>query len=248
MVGASAMGPEPITVAPLDDENEEEARKRVLKRFEKIGVQIMNRTSAGGPFAQDPIAACSPTGTSAQIAAQILGQAYISAHNLVLHNKDAVEKIADELVVRSEMFGDELRRDPRRAEAEDAARSTTRARKHGRRCDPCARRSPSFRCCRRGATGRVRAPTASASASSTSSSPRSSAPASGRSSCSRPETAGRGGTAGRRGSRRAATRAERHTRPRSRSVRADDRLPSCQQPAAARRPAGRAGPPDPGSP
>ena len=30
------------------------------------------------------------------MAAQILGQAYVSAHNLVLHNKDAVEKIADE--------------------------------------------------------------------------------------------------------------------------------------------------------
>ena len=43
-----------------------------------------------------------------QLAAQILGQAYVSAHNLVLHNKDAVEKIADELVVRREVFGDEL--------------------------------------------------------------------------------------------------------------------------------------------
>ena len=43
-----------------------------------------------------------------RLAAQILGQAYVSAHNLVVHNKDAVEKIADELVVRREVFGDEL--------------------------------------------------------------------------------------------------------------------------------------------
>ena len=42
------------------------------------------------------------------LAAQILGQAYVSAYNLVVHNKDAVERIADELVVRREVFGDEL--------------------------------------------------------------------------------------------------------------------------------------------
>ena len=56
MVGASAMGPEPFTVTPLDDESEEEARARVLKRFESIGLQIMNRTSGGGPFTENPIA------------------------------------------------------------------------------------------------------------------------------------------------------------------------------------------------
>jgi ATP-dependent Zn protease len=42
------------------------------------------------------------------LAAQILGQAYVSAHNLVLANKDAVERIADELIERREVFGDEL--------------------------------------------------------------------------------------------------------------------------------------------
>ena len=55
MVGASAMGPEPFAVTPRDDETEEEARERVLKRFEKIGLQIVNRTSGGGPFAENPI-------------------------------------------------------------------------------------------------------------------------------------------------------------------------------------------------
>ncbi|MGZ8717083.1 MAG: hypothetical protein ACXWYO_08245, partial [Gaiellaceae bacterium] len=42
------------------------------------------------------------------LAAQILGQAYVSAYNLIRHNRAAVEKIADELVVRREVFGDEL--------------------------------------------------------------------------------------------------------------------------------------------
>ena len=47
-------------------------------------------------------------GDKRALAAQILGQAYVSAYNLVVHNKDAVEQIADELVVRREVFGDEL--------------------------------------------------------------------------------------------------------------------------------------------
>jgi hypothetical protein len=108
MVGASAMGPEPFEVTPLDDESEEDARKRVLKRFQDIGVQIMNRTSAGGPFEANPIAGVLGDRDKRDLAAQILGQAYVSAYNLIVANKDGVEKIADELVERREVFGDEL--------------------------------------------------------------------------------------------------------------------------------------------
>ena len=108
MVGASAMGPEPFEVTPLDDETEEEARERTLKRFQVIGVQIMNRTSGGGPFTENPIAGVLGDPDKRHLAAQILGQAYVSAYNLILHNKDAVEKIADALVERREVFGDEL--------------------------------------------------------------------------------------------------------------------------------------------
>ena len=83
MVGASAMGPEPFTVTPLDDESEEQARERVLKRFESIGLQIMNRTSGGGPFTENPIAGVLNDRDKRALAAQILGQAYVSAYNLV---------------------------------------------------------------------------------------------------------------------------------------------------------------------
>jgi cell division protease FtsH len=108
MVGASAMGPERIVVTPLNDENEEQARERIMKRFEEIGVGIMNRTSGGGPFAENPIAGVLQDRDKRNLAAQIIGQAYVNAYNLVLHNKDAVSRIADELAERRELYGDEL--------------------------------------------------------------------------------------------------------------------------------------------
>jgi ATP-dependent Zn protease len=108
MVGASAMGPEPFEVVPLDDETEEEARRRILHRFQAIGLQIMNRTSGGSPFDGNPIAGVLGDREKRNLAAQILGQAYVSAFNLIEANKDAVEKIANELIERREVYGDEL--------------------------------------------------------------------------------------------------------------------------------------------
>ena len=108
MVGASAMGPEPFAVVPLDDETEEDARKRLLQRFETIGLQIMNRTSSGGPFDANPIAGVLSDRDKRALAAQVLGQAYVWAYNLVLHNQVAIERIADRLVEKREIFGDDL--------------------------------------------------------------------------------------------------------------------------------------------
>ena len=110
MVGASAMGPEIVDAGKLkmDDESEDEARERVMKRFERIGLQIMNRTSPGGPLAQDPIAGVLSDGHKRATAAQILGQAYVKAHNLMAQNKKAVEHIAETLVERKELYGNEL--------------------------------------------------------------------------------------------------------------------------------------------
>ena len=41
-------------------------------------------------------------------AAQILGQAYVTAYSLMASNRDRVEQIADTLVERKEMHGDEV--------------------------------------------------------------------------------------------------------------------------------------------
>jgi cell division protease FtsH len=108
MVGASAMGPQPFEITPREGESAEEARERILERFEKIGVGIMNRTSGGGPFAEDPVQSVLSDHDKRAIAGQLIGQAYVAAHNLVLANRDAVEKIADVLTARRELFGDEL--------------------------------------------------------------------------------------------------------------------------------------------
>jgi cell division protease FtsH len=110
MVGASAMGPERIELNGgfKNDEEREEARRKMLGRFEEIGVQIMNRTGGGGPMTSDPIASVLADRDKRATAARILGQAYVKAYNLIGHNKEAVSHIADVVVARREIYGDEL--------------------------------------------------------------------------------------------------------------------------------------------
>jgi ATP-dependent Zn protease len=109
MVGASAMAPEPITITKtFDDETADETRERIMKRFEKIGVQIMNRTGAGSMFDADPIRGVLGDRDKRAMAAQIIGQAYIRAYHLMAANKPALDRIAGELVEKREMYGDEV--------------------------------------------------------------------------------------------------------------------------------------------
>ena len=110
MVGASAMGPERVELNGgfNKDADRDEAREKMMKRFEEIGLQIMNRTGGGGPFDHDPTSGALSDPHKRAAAAQILGQAYVKAHNLIEHNKDAVAKIADVVVARREIYGDEL--------------------------------------------------------------------------------------------------------------------------------------------
>ncbi len=109
MVGVSGMGPDPIPIdseAERSVEQQEEERKRLAKRFESIGLQLMNRAS--GDFQHDSIAAVLRDFDKRQLAAQIIGQAYVTAHHLIAQNKAGVETIADHLVARKELYGDEL--------------------------------------------------------------------------------------------------------------------------------------------
>jgi ATP-dependent Zn protease len=103
MVGAAAMGPEPLE---LDEGLDSKEEARVLKRFEDIGVQLMNRT--GNTYQHDVVASVLSDRDKRALTCQILGQAYVTAHNFVKANRKGVEKIADEVVARREIYGDEL--------------------------------------------------------------------------------------------------------------------------------------------
>jgi ATP-dependent Zn protease len=109
MVGMCGMGPDKIELNGRykKEESRDAARNKIAERFERIGLQIMNRT-AGGPMSHDPVAAVLSDPSKRKAAAQIIGQAYVNSYNLVKHNKDAVEKIADVLVEQKEVYGNEL--------------------------------------------------------------------------------------------------------------------------------------------
>lgn len=108
MAGQWAMGPMPFEIQPREGEDEDQARARILERFERIGLQIMNRTSGGGMMTENPIAGALSDPAKRRAAAQILGQAYVVAHNLAQANREALSKIAGALEERKEIFGDEL--------------------------------------------------------------------------------------------------------------------------------------------
>jgi hypothetical protein len=110
MVGASGMSPNPVDLngKTFADENEEQTRERVLKRFEDIGLRLLNRTNGGGMMGGDPIAAVLGDPRKRAYAAQFLGQAFVTAYNLVRENKDKVEKVADAVIEKKEIYGDAL--------------------------------------------------------------------------------------------------------------------------------------------
>ncbi len=108
MVGVSGMGPDKVELngKARTQAKKDEERQKVEKRFEELGLQLMNRAS--GDFQHDAIASVLGDPTKRRLAAQIIGQAYINAYNMVLQNREGVEKIADTVVARRELYGDEL--------------------------------------------------------------------------------------------------------------------------------------------
>jgi ATP-dependent Zn protease len=110
MVGTAGMRPLPFELngnVPKG-EDPEEVREQILKRFERIGRTLMNRTRGSADFHADPIAAILRDPFKNAVAAQILGQAYVMAVNLIATNRDAVETIATRLAEKRELYGDEL--------------------------------------------------------------------------------------------------------------------------------------------
>ncbi len=114
MVGASGMGPERVEIngsrrngQPRRRLPAEVQRAEIMRRFEEIGVQIMNRAS-NGDMAHNPIAAVLNDRDKRRMVAQILGQAYMKAYHLMEHNKDKVDDIAKVVIQKKEIYGNEL--------------------------------------------------------------------------------------------------------------------------------------------
>ena len=110
MAGVWAMGPEPIdfngrVTGPVQRAREEE---RVMENFERLGLRIMNRMSSGGVMEADPVSSVLSDPDKRATAARLLGQAYFAAYHTMDQNRGAVEKIADQLVERKEMYGDDV--------------------------------------------------------------------------------------------------------------------------------------------
>jgi hypothetical protein len=78
-----------------------------MKRFERIGTQIMNR-ARGAQEQGDAIASILRDPAKQRAAAQILGQAYLTALCLIRHNREQTLEIAETLVERKELHGDEV--------------------------------------------------------------------------------------------------------------------------------------------
>jgi cell division protease FtsH len=106
MVGWCAMGPEPVHLTGSLDVAED--TEEVLKRLERIGSTIMSRARVSGAMSPDPVAGVLGDRDKRAAAAQILGQAYVTAYSLIASNRQAVEQIADTLIEHKEMYGDEV--------------------------------------------------------------------------------------------------------------------------------------------
>jgi hypothetical protein len=110
MVGTAGMRPVHVELngnVPAG-EDPDEVRERIMKRFERIGRTLMNRTRGSADFHADPIAAILRDPFKQAVAAQILGQAYVIAVNLIAANRGAVDAIATRLAEKRELYGDEL--------------------------------------------------------------------------------------------------------------------------------------------
>ncbi|MDQ6914816.1 MAG: AAA family ATPase [Actinomycetota bacterium] len=110
MVGLAAMAPERVDLdGRFASEDEEEAvREQVMDRFERIGNQIIHRSDPGAGPMGEPLVGVMTDNFKRRLAAQILGQAYVTAFNSMRHNRDALDRIADELVEKRELHGDEV--------------------------------------------------------------------------------------------------------------------------------------------
>jgi hypothetical protein len=86
----------------------EESRERIQRRFEDIGVRLLNRTSDGNIMTDNPVGSVLGDPRKRGYAAQFIGQAFVTAYNLILANREKVEAVADTVIEEKEIYGDDL--------------------------------------------------------------------------------------------------------------------------------------------
>jgi ATP-dependent Zn protease len=110
MVGVAAMGPEPVEIPRhwVSEEDAEKKREAILKRYERIGSQIIGRAGHGSVAEGSPIPGILSDRDKRVMVARLLGQAYVAAYCLIEENREGVERVADVLIEKREMYGDEV--------------------------------------------------------------------------------------------------------------------------------------------
>jgi ATP-dependent Zn protease len=113
MVGMWGMGSTemPLLIQPskrLKPGEQPDTEALVKRRLEEIGNQIMNRASSGSAAMGDPIGIVLSSPSKRTDVAVLLGQAYVLAYSLMATNRAAIEQIAETLMDRKELHGDEV--------------------------------------------------------------------------------------------------------------------------------------------
>jgi len=108
MVGFRAMGPAAIDLSDriADPDERKDAEARVRSRFEEIGFQIMNRSP--GDLDSNMFAATLLDRDKRPLIAVLLGQGFVVAYQTVLQNRDATERVAEQLIAAGELYGDDV--------------------------------------------------------------------------------------------------------------------------------------------
>ncbi len=111
MVGSCGMAPEPIALNGgfKSKAAADKARDQIQSRFREIGAQLMLRSGAGAMH-DDQSRAVFGDPDKRRLATEFLGRAFMDAYLLITHNKDKVERIAEEVIDKKELYGNELLR------------------------------------------------------------------------------------------------------------------------------------------
>jgi len=109
MVGAIGMAPVPPRLDEIADPIAREiAERKIMRRFERIGARIVNRSSGGSVFEGDPVTAALDDRDKRIMVNQFLGQAFMTAYWFIRHNREGTETVADTLIEKRELFGDDV--------------------------------------------------------------------------------------------------------------------------------------------